>query len=420
MTVPQAFRRAIHPILAAAPAGPVGVAVSGGSDSTALLLLVRAWALEAGRPVHAVTIDHGLRPESRVEAQAVAALAARCGVAHDVLQWQGCAGRGNLQDAAREGRRALMRDWAEARGIAGIALGHTQDDQAETVLMRLARGSGVDGLSAMRPIRTEDGLVWLRPLLGLARADLRAWLAAEGVAWTEDPSNDDRRFLRVRARAALGTLAGLGLGPARLAATAARMGRARAALEAATATLAAACLTVGRAGDVTLDPRVLRDAPVELRLRCLAGTLCWVSGATYRPRLAALERALERLEAGSLGHGLTLHGCVLRPARGQVAIRREAQRVAPPAPLARRRWDARWEIMGDPPAGPDLAIGALGTAGLERVGDWRGAGIPRETLLTTPALWRGQELVAAPLLRPEARFGFRRIVALQPPWEVRI
>ena len=131
------------------PPGPVAVAVSGGGDSVALLLLLQ----ETGaRPLAAVTVDHGLRPESAAEAAAVAALCSARGIAHTLLRWEEPAGAGNLQARAREARRRLIGDWARGRGIGAVALGHTLDDQAETFLLRLARGSGVDGLSGMAPV----------------------------------------------------------------------------------------------------------------------------------------------------------------------------------------------------------------------------------------------------------------------------
>jgi tRNA(Ile)-lysidine synthase len=404
--------QALAPVLAAAPPGEIGVAVSGGGDSVALLLLV----LKAGRAAAAVTVDHGLREGSAAEAAAVAALCAGRGIPHATLRWTGWDGRGNLQDQARQARRALIADWARGRGIGAVALGHTLDDQAETFLMRLARGSGVDGLSGMAPVAEADGIRWLRPLLGLRRAALRAWLDDEGVGWTEDPSNLDRRFERVRARAALPVLAGLGLGPERLAATAARLALAREALERGAAEVAAACLARGPAGDLTLDPGPLAAAPEELRLRLLAGALCWVSGARYRPRLVRLEAALAAILAGAVGHGLTVHGCVLRGRGGQVTIRREPSRVAPPVPVEQGRWDGRWALE-TPAAEAGLSLGALGAAGLAAVPDWREIGVAREALLTTPAIWRGQTLVAAPVLRPDGRFAVRRIAALPPPWD---
>ena len=399
--------------VAAAPPGPIGVAVSGGGDSVALLLLLHR---HAGRPLAAVTIDHGLRSESAGEAAAVAALCARLGVPHAVRRWDG-AGAGNLQMRAREARRALIADWAREAGVGIVALGHTLDDQAETFLLRLARGSGVDGLAAMAPVADFAGIVWIRPLLGARRSALRSWLAAEGVGWADDPGNDDPRFDRVRARAALPLLAPLGLGAERLAATATAMARARVALEAATTELARSSLTAGAAGDVELAADALAGAPAELALRLLAGALCWVSGARYRPRLARLEAALAAVVAGRLGHGLTLHGCILRARRGRVAIRREPARVASPVPLSAGEWDRRWRLVARPEAaGADLTIGALGAEGLARLPDWRAAGVAGEALLTTPAVWRGAALVAAPLARAGSGYAFRRTSPLTPPW----
>jgi tRNA(Ile)-lysidine synthase len=405
VTPPEALAGPARAVLDAAPPGVLGVAVSGGGDSVALLLLARDWAKASGRAVAAVTVDHGLREGSVCEAAEVAALCARIGVPHDVLRWRGWDGRGNLQDRARGARRLLIADWAIGREIGAVALGHTLDDQAETVIMRLARGSGVDGLAAMAAESRAEGLSWLRPMLGLRRADLRVWLAADGVGWSEDPSNEDAAFARVRARRALGILGDVGLGAERLAGTASRMARARAALEDATRDLARRCLVEGEAGDVALDPVPLRAAPEEIRLRLLASVLMRVSGAVYRPRLARLEALLAALEAGRIGHGATLHGCVLRRSGAGVAVRREPAAMAGRVP-AGRRWDGRWELIGEAP--PGMEIGGLGAAGLARRADWRGAGIARETLLTTPALWRGETLVDAPFARGAGPAVFRR------------
>ena len=389
-----------------APEGPLGAAVSGGGDSLALLLLLQA----SGRRVEAVTVDHGLRSESAAEAEAVARFCAGRGIPHATLRWQDWAGRGNLQAAARAARRRLIAGWARERGLGAVALGHTLEDQAETFLLRLARGSGVDGLAAMSFATRGEGLLWLRPLLEARRADLRAWLAGQGVPWAEDPSNADPAFARVRARAALGPLATLDLGPERLASAAAAMARARAALEAATGDLARACLAPGPAGDLTLDPELWRAAPEEIRLRLLAAALGWVSGAPLRPRLAALTGLAGAIAGGSLG-GLTLHGCVARAKGGRVAIRREPARVGPGVPFG-AIWDARWIVTG-PGAGTEIA--ALGAAGLSARPRWRDNGLAREALLTTPGVWRDGRLLAAPVLDGPP-FALRRAPEPAAPW----
>jgi tRNA(Ile)-lysidine synthase len=416
VTEEAGLRRILRAALAGLPAGPLGVAVSGGSDSVALTLLLAGWAGEQGRRLEAVTVDHGLRAESGAEAALVARFCEVRGIPHSVRVWGDRRSGGNLQGDARAARHRLIGEWAAARGIGMVALGHTLDDQAETFLMRLARGSGVDGLAGMAPAVQLGGLLWLRPLLGVRRAVLRQWLAAQGIARVEDPSNADARFDRVRARAALLPLATLGLGPERLAATAGAMARARVALDLAAAELARDAVEPGVAGDAAIDPSVLRAAPEELRLRVLAGTLAWVAGSVWRPRLASLEVLDQAICAEGLQRATTLHGCVLRPRRGRIAVRREPARVAPPVAAGSGAWDGRWEITLTRAEAEGLTVGALGQEGLAQCPDWRRFGIARETLLTTPALRREGRLVAAPFARAGEPGPFRRVSALAAPW----
>jgi tRNA(Ile)-lysidine synthase len=378
-------------LFGSAPPARIGVALSGGGDSVALLALAAGWARDSGTKLAAVTVDHGLRDGSRAEAVEAGATAARLGVAHDMLTWGGWDGQGNLQDAARRARLRLIGDWAAARDIGAVLLGHTADDQAETVLLRLGRGSGVDGLSGMAALRRAGGRVWARPLLGTRRAALRRWLRGQGIGWAEDPSNADPRFARVRARAALVALDGSGIDVAGLCATADRMRVARAALDDATATGLRDLARVEAAGDVTLCAAGFDALPEELRLRVAARALIWVSGGDYRPRRAALVAVLAR--------GGTLSGCVWTRAGGTIRISREAAAVAGLAVAPGARWDNRWRIDGPPPPRGAL-VAALGAAGLAACPGWRGTGLARTSLLASPALWAGDRLVAAPLAAP--------------------
>ncbi len=168
-----AISRAVRAAFGETPPRRIGIAVSGGGDSTALLLSLARGFAETGVTLHAATVDHGLRPEAAAEARAAAGQAADLGISHDTLRWQGWDGAGNLQDQARRARYALLSDWARGQGIPTVALGHTSDDRAETVLMRLGRAAGVDGLAAMHRERWVDGIRFLRPMLSLTREDLR-------------------------------------------------------------------------------------------------------------------------------------------------------------------------------------------------------------------------------------------------------
>ncbi|MEX2518618.1 MAG: tRNA lysidine(34) synthetase, partial [Paracoccaceae bacterium] len=315
---------------------------------------------------------------------------------------------------ARAARRNLLSAWAVRRRLGAVALGHTMDDQAETVLMRLGRGAGVDGLSAMAARSEMDGVLWLRPLIRLRRAALRGWLGARGHVWIDDPSNEDLRFERVRARRALETLAPLGVTAEGLAATADRMRGARGALDHGVAALAAEAVSCGACGELHLALAPLRTAPRELARRLLRAGLVRVSGAGYGPRGGAEAQLLTAILAWRLGGGRSLHGCLIRPeGPGHVVISREAAAIDPtPArlPGGGMIWDGRFFVApgedeseagdGDLVA-PLGAPGALRLAELAEAGEWRAPDhwrlAPESARLTTPALWRGRQLAAAPL-----------------------
>lgn len=278
----------------------------------ALLHLVARWAGGHGVQVHAATVDHGLREGSEAEARQVGQWCGALGISHTTLRWV-WDGQGNLQDAARRGRRRTMAAWAQARQITDICLGHTCDDQAETVVMRLQRGSGVDGLAGMPAVRIEDGVNWLRPMLGLSRASLRDWLRAERIGWIDDPSNDDTRFDRVAARQAIEVL---NLDQGRLARTAMQMSAAASVLRQAAVALAEQAVTQ-EGNDLIVSRAKLRGAPHDTRWRVVAGALQYVGQREYRPRFDALTGFTEALLTGE---GRTLHG-VRSQTAGKTAMR---------------------------------------------------------------------------------------------------
>jgi len=375
----------------AKPPKVIGVAVSGGSDSTALLHLMHQWAGGAGVMLHAVTVDHGLRDAAAGEAKSVARMCAGLGIDHSTLRWTGWDGKGNLQDQARRARYGLMSGWAREHGIEMIALGHTIEDQAETFLMRLARGSGVDGLSGMATRRRSDGVTWVRPVLLQRRQDLRGYLQRHDVEWIDDPTNEDERFARVKIRKAMRVLAGLGLGTERLAATAQDLRMARMALELQTREAAERIATVEN-GDVVLDRMQYRRLPTEIGARLFSHALCWVSSAEYRPRRQSLLDAEDR---AGMGKATTLHGCLITPNRDEIRITREYQAVKDTVCPADEIWDNRWQLEG--PHENGLELRALGAAGLAECPDWRSMGIPRTSLLASTSVWKKDSLVAAPL-----------------------
>ncbi|MGD9864936.1 MAG: tRNA lysidine(34) synthetase TilS [Pseudodonghicola sp.] len=395
----------------ATPPDRLGVALSGGGDSVALLhLLTRCFT---GAPVRlfAATVDHGLRPEAAAEAAEAGRLAEALGVPHSVLRWQGWDGGGNLQDAARQARYRLLGGWARGQGIGTLAVGHTADDQAETLLMRLGRASGVAGLSGMAPRRMlEEGVMLARPLLAIGRQELRAYLRRQGLSWAEDPSNLDDRFARVRARCALEALAPLGITPTALSDVARNMARADQALGWA-AFQAAGDLARIEAGCVVLQGRGLALLAEEITRRLLAAAIGWIGGQAYPPRRAPMEHLLADLRQGGGG---TLAGCRVLSRRGEIWICREYNAVRDLRAAPGARWDRRWLLAGA--AAPGAEVGALGPEGLAQCADRAATGLPRAALEASPALWQDGRLVAAPLagspngwhaILPEGEAAFR-------------
>ena len=303
----------------AAPAKAWAVAVSGGGDSVALMHLARDYAHQQGHPLpHVLTVDHGLRPSSAKDAKAVAGWAKRLGLAATVLAWRGNKPKTGVEAVAREARYQLMGAFLAKHDIATLLVGHNQDDQAETFLLRLARGSGLDGLAGMQPsapwpVAGFPALVLARPLLGVGRDPLRAYLEAKGQAWLDDPMNEDLAFDRVKVRKARAALAEAGLTAARIAAAAQHLARARESLEVMTEAVLARAVRKNIPDGLLLDPAALAAAPREVGLRALASVLMAVGGGIYRPRFESLERLYDRIAGKGLQAGVTLHGCQIRP-----------------------------------------------------------------------------------------------------------
>lgn len=373
------------------PEGPLGLAVSGGSDSLALLYLAADWARSTGRALRVVTVDHGLRPEAAAEAQYVAECSAQLGLSHTVLQWRGSDAQGNLMDQARQARYRLMAQWAAEHGVKSVLLAHTRDDQAETFLMRLSRGAGVDGLSAMRDSFVVQGCRFCRPLLGANRAVLREQLRQRGVAWVEDPSNQDDRFERVRARKALSDLEEIGLTDRTVSTSATHLAEARAALNWATSEFAKEHVQQC-AGDLMIAAAPFALLPPELQRRLLGHALAWIGRAGYGPRGAALQAFCD---AAKVADPATLAGVRMTHRKGKIYLFRELSAVADEQSVPDVPFDFRWQINGQVTEGAYVA--ALGKEGLQQCPNWRESGRPAAAHQADPAIWCDNRLISAPL-----------------------
>lgn len=386
------------------------LAVSGGADSTALMHLAHAWARldPANAPRFDVaTVDHGLRPAAAAEAAQVAAAAGALGLEHTTLRWDAPRPASGLQEAARNARRALLFAHAREIGADAVAMAHTADDQAETLLMRLARGSGLDGLAGMAPVTpVAPGLVLVRPLLAMTRARIESLLRARGVSWIEDPSNIDPAFERVRIRSAHATLAGLGLSGEPLATSARRLLRARQALEEAAIEVldaAAGPVAIDPLGYATIDWPGLCQRPAEVRLRVLTALIETIGG-TDRVSLAALEAMTEGRD-WALPAGLTIGRVLFRSTSdGEILLLREPDRLSlppmRPSGPGRVLFDGRFEVSIERALPMECELRALGDDGLAALRATTEAcpDVSRDVLVTLPSLWLAGKLAAVPLL----------------------
>ena len=249
------------------------------------------WARRRGKTrIEAATVDHGLRPESADEAKAVASLCARLGIGHRVLQWKGAKPTSRLQERAREARYRLLVDHAKAISADALMTAHHADDQAETVLFRLLRGSGLAGLRGMDLVTARDGVMIARPLIGLKKRDLIAFANARGAPFIDDPSNADPRFARTRLRVLLARLGEEGLDAEALDRLARRARETEDALAHLTAEVEA---RVGAEG--TVDARALFAAPIAIAHRILARRIAAAGGRD------ASRIGLEKIEALAAG-----------------------------------------------------------------------------------------------------------------------
>jgi tRNA(Ile)-lysidine synthase len=402
---PDPFADAARLFQPVADAASMALAVSGGSDSLALMHLAAAWRQRP--PVTVLTVDHGLRAASAEEARQVGRWAVALGLAHVVLRWEGEKPATGLQARARAARYDLMSAWCKTHGCSVLLTAHTMDDQAETVLMRLSRTTSLDSLAGIPRRGAWAGVRLFRPLLSLRREALRAALAARGVSWIDDPSNADPRFERVRVRSLLPGLAAAGVTPDRLADLADSLRLLTDELWATAGAWVAREVTVFPSGFGEFPLPAWQGEPPLLRARIL-GLLIARFGAGDRPEpaeLAHLAAVLDRT-----GARRTLGGAMIARRRHVVLVGREPGRIAA-GPLTvpafgAAEWDGRFAIRA--PEGSEVA--AAGSVPCLS----RDPGLPAFVFASLPAVRVPNEPWAVPGLedggaawetsRPSARF----------------
>lgn len=397
------------------PRRKVIAAVSGGSDSLALLFLLKSF-LDTHAPATrlvAVTIDHALRPGSATEAASVARLAARYGVAHRIMRWDEPKPATGISAAARQARYRLL---AQAAGLEHTDLvftGHTADDQAETVLMRQARGQG-RGLAGMAAETLFEGTCWIvRPLLATRREALRDFLRLHGIDWLDDPTNANQAFERPRLRATLGT--GDGQLHAAALATAREAAAHRIRLGVEAAALIRSHADRPAPGLLRLDPAFSRDESREAAVYAWRILLASMGGAPFLPDEARAAAILRRL--GASPFCATLSRTLIDARRGGIFLQREARDL--PQPVAPREgllWDGRYRLRLEA-AAAGLLVAPLGRGNAAKAMACA-VDIPAEparcALAALPALWRDGTCIG-PLTSQAGRYGVSAM-PVAAPW----
>ncbi len=429
-SIPDAELEALFaPAWAAGASAGAVLAVSGGPDSTAMMHLFARWLALKGVETAGfwvATVDHGLRPASAEEAETVMRQAHDLGFQAAKLRWNGPKPAKGLAEAARQARYRLLSDLARQRGLRVLFTAHTADDQAETLLMRLARGSGVDGLAGMAPLRlmedtgmheADTPISLARPLLQVEKARLERYLHDAGISSHRDPTNMDTAYERPRVREARQALDALGLTPAALGLSARRLQRGQTALETMARAFygeaghAAARAHISPLGFVALERDALLAQPDDVALRILRLAIEAAGGAPAPVSLSGLEALLDAVRSRPDAAG-TLAQAALRVRGDRILVEREPGRVPLPrfdiVPGMSRLWDGRFRIAVSV-AEAGLYLGPLGAEGLACIeaAGLRNGTAPARTLHALPAVWRGADLVAVPSL------GFTASASLQ-------
>ncbi len=401
------------------PAPHYALAVSGGPDSMALMALVaKAMRLKNAPNFSVLTVNHGLRPEAHAEARMVAHAAKKLGLGHMTLRSKGPAPKKVSQKWARETRYGLMASWCRQHKADALVLAHHLDDQAETVLMRLAHGSGADGLSGMAEkqtlMTTKGALVLLRPLLAHRRSRLHGVLAKSGLPSIVDASNDNMDFERVRWRKRMPHLAVAGVSATDIAALACRYRALRGQTNRMLSAWLRQHVDVSPFGYVSVERCAFQQADRAFQQRVLRRLVHHVGQEIYPPAADKIERLVSKIVT-TAHSGAALGGCMVRWRGREVMIGREANALVKFSPLGvkagKQIWDGRFVVYVNAKqntAGLFVApLGKVGLAAVRMAGGMIDKRVPTSYLAALPAFFDAHGFRACPLLLPATGFGLR-------------
>lgn len=363
----------------------------------ALAIIAAEWAKKNGGKITALTVDHGIRKEAANEAKQVKKWLSAKKIEHFTLTYKGQKPKANIQDEARKIRYNLMLEWCRDNGVIHLLVAHHAQDQAETFLLRVERGSGVDGLAAMAKISSRNGIRILRPLLDIKPEEIRKYLKNIGQNWIEDPTNQNMHYKRNKIRKTLDSLKTINHQPStinHICETAENMARARIALEEITAQKMVECVDIFPAGYCLIKPEEFLSLTEEIALRILSATLATISGNEYKPRFEDLLRLMAAIKNSGFS-GATLWGCRIYSIKnkmmgGVIAVTRELNSVSPGImvnPQESLMWDSRFMVKTN----SKLLVAALGkeiaTRLLKEHPELFKLNMPKPVLYTLPAFF---------------------------------
>jgi len=376
----------------------IALAVSGGPDSMALAYCVQKWGKA---DCIAFIVEHGLREESATEAKEVKKRLHKLGVSAEILTWRHGEIRSRLHEVAREARYRLLIDACKKHGVKDLLMAHQAEDQAETVLMRLAKGTGIDGLAGIPPQSRRDDIRILRPLLSFSKNRLIATCKKARIQTVTDPSNAKAKYARGRLRKIMPLLDKEGLTIERLTALSNRAREAKDALDGATHDFLNKSAHIEIGGFVLLDREALRSIPRAIAMRALGACLRFVHEGEHPPDYDSLASVVDML-LGESGKTRTIHGCMISPSEKQVTILREPAAAKEEIPIGPRQtvlWDKRWLVTASAKASPGT-IRALGNPPheiLDALAPGLRKQIPQGRIRASlPAIWKNGELSALP------------------------
>jgi len=382
----------------------LGIAVSGGSDSLSLLFLINSWSNKKNLKIIILTVDHNLRNGSADEALYVGELCNKLGLQHKTLLWGHEDIKGNLSANAREARYRLMQNSIPSGAI--LITGHTLDDQAETFLMRLRRGSGVDGLASMAEQSYlsfgNDEMIIFRPLLDFERQTLRSVLKFYEVDWIEDPTNNDPSFERVRVRDLLARFVEIGIDKNTISRTAFLMQSAKTALN----QYALDCYEKFGScdnGDIIFDFDEFSKQPLDIKRRLMSASQKWISNQKYRPRLSQVDALINSIDEKITFSG---SGTICYVHNNSIKITREVNACVNEVDASNGViFDRRWKLVTSENC-KDLTIKCLGEDGYKLLEPDLRKKIPYKTIIALPALFKDNNLINFPFIDPMSKFRF--------------